>query len=1048
MSLTIVTGPAQAGKTQACIKALSGTAQPEIILLCATTYLSDSLGRRLALRRLQDDHILSSQSHITTMTFHDLTEKLWGLKGDERALIGQAARETVISELLEDLPRTSHSESLFTAGGRRFLSDVVQTFAGGPQIPGALSFAVPRVLRDLGQDYRRSLQERGLIEHDAALFDLASRGCFIEAAYGLLGFTDFPPPQRAYGEMLMMCSDVAIAVTSELTGDASEEGRRFAVELAEDYRRRTGEEPVLLQEAAPPGDGPAAELSELRRDFLQAEDFIAGDPAPGENTGEHTGAAVHLAVSMIPARGEDEEILSAAQAAQTAIDAIAQQRNKADITTDDAPAALIFRQLGTKALRLAQALDFLGVPADFDLTVPFEQTGLGAALARLLHLPFSDDPLTLAADHLLSSYGGVPQAEAYFQEKRLREQQMDYARIRQEGVVPDASSLTAKGWAQLATNMLLRAAAIPRSEFLDQGDFAAHKAFLAVLDELRTLEQIPGLHSSASDATSLDPGKLLTSIADLKVKLTPAPGSTRLLVSEASRARGRQFHTVILAGLAQQDFMMVTEPSLKERMIARITGRREPDKIVGEHQLWYDLLGCARQSLILIGQNYDLSGKELAPSGFLEEILALCGQKGEWEQAALPHSLHDELTLLQTHTESGSQKAQAFLACDASQAPSCPPRGRLTGLDFSAHAAAPFAITTLETYAKCHYAWFLSDFVARCSITENTDALTEGNIIHKTLQYFYERARDTLGCPRVTTENQRAAARLLDACFDEAATQVLKLRSGDLRTSLPMNTQASLDVLQDALHTFLESEAAWLPGFTPTHFEWKFGAEGAGEAPAPIIGGVALRGSIDRIDTLEPAQSAKGAKKTEAQLEGEGGGESEKEDETRPEPEDRGLLFVVDYKRNGAKDGGSLKTRAKHRELQATVYGLVAEQMLRPLRYAGSTYRNILNPADLSKTEHRKSIRERYAEELGFPATWNKKPQAIRDEDPEDGGLSEYDQGLADIEALVADAARNISCGDASITGVGADPSRTAACLFARRCLFIGCPYYQRGHWS
>ncbi|MCL2655796.1 MAG: PD-(D/E)XK nuclease family protein, partial [Coriobacteriia bacterium] len=626
-------------------------------------------------------------------------------------------------------------------------------------------------------------------------------------------------------------------------------------------------------------------------------------------------------------------------------------------------------------------------------------------------------------------YSGTAQAEAFYQEARLREQQMDSARIRGAGIVPDATKLTAEGWAQLATDLLLRAAAVKRSEFLDQGDFAAHKAFLAVLDELRALQQSPDPRKSAADGAPLDPGKLLATLTDLKVKLTPAPGSTRLLVSEPSRVRGRQFHTVILAGLAQQDFTAVTEPSLKERTIALITGRREPDKSVGEHQLWYDLIGCARESLILIGQNHDLSGKELAPSGFLEEILTLSGQRGEWEQAEPPHPLHDELMLLQTHTEPGSQKAQSLLAGDASGAPLCPVRGRLTKLDFSAHAASPFAITTLESYACCHYAWFLSDFVAQRSIRENTDALAEGNIIHKALQYFYERADDALGCPRVTTENQRTAARLLDTCFDEAAAEVLRLQPGDSRASLPMNTQLSLDVLQSALHAFLKSEAAWLPGFTPRYFEWKFGTE-EGEAPAPTIGGVALRGSIDRIDILECRPPV----------------ESEEADEAQPEG--KGLLFVVDYKRNGSKDGGALKTRVKHRELQATVYGLIAEQLLRPLRYAGSTYRNILNPADISKTEHRRSIRDRYAEELGFPPTWNKKPQAIKDEDPEDGGLSDYDQGLADIEALVADAARAISSGDATITGVGADAARSAPCLFARRCLLTSCPHYQRGQWS
>ncbi len=944
MSLTIVTGPAQAGKTQACLEVLAERAPSEIILVCATAYLADSLGRRLALRRAQ------GAGQITTTTFRELTRKLWGLQGDARALIGSAAREAIVGDILDGLRGGGVTESLTTAGGRRLVTELVQICA----LPEAVPLAA---LRGLAAQYQARLDEAGLIEGDAALYDLAQRCCAADAAYAFLGFTDFPPAQRAFVEMLCTQTEVAVAITCEPLGDATKEGRRFAQSFADSYQAVAGEPPRWRQETIASTAGQGEAMIQLRADFLRED--VSGD--------------ADTAVRFVAARGEDEEIAVAMRAAGEALEAITLQRNGVlEPATDDAPVALVFRQLGSKITQVAQMLDAGGIPAAFDLKIPFRQTGLGAALYALLSLPSADDDLLrFATGYLLSAYSGKSQVDAAQIEQALREGRLGYSdELCDKLDIPvlRSRSLDVESWAQLATDMLMRAVGIARSDYQNQLDFAAHKVFLRLLDELSELE------SGVSVPT------ILAGLATMRIELTPPLGSARLLVAEASRVRGRQFHTVILAGLAHQDFTARTEPTLSEHLAARITGCKDPDKLAGEHQLWYDLLGCARESLVLIAQSRDLSGQELPPSAFLEEVRSMANAEEAGQTAPMPVQPKTAIRV---------------------------PRGQLTGLDLDRFARPPFSVTTLERYARCPYAWFLNSFVARRQIREVTDAQNEGTILHDALQRFYERAPGELGEAHVRAETLDRAHPLLDRCFDEAWQKKLGVGS---TTQLPDSTQVSLASLRRSLHDFLDSEVDWLPGFEPRYLELAFGES---DAPAPLVGGVPVKGRIDRVDVCASEQP--------------------------------GALFVTDYKRSVVDGGGGLTARKNHRELQATVYSLVAGQLLAPLRPIGSAYRSILSP-QICKVEHRKSARLRLAEQLGFPPQLNRGPQPINDEAPEDGSPSVYAQGIADIEALVADASQGLSCGNIPIT-----PARKAngepqdSCPWARDCLHQACPYRRTG---
>jgi len=965
------------------------------------------------------------------MTFRDLTEKLWGLRGDGRVFIEQAAREALIDELLTEVGSGGFSESLQTAGGKRFLVELVQASAASDKRDrqGQLS----SMLAPFIDAYEKRLSQRALIEPDVALLNLADRGVFMGAAYGLLGFMDFPPAQRAYVQMLTTHTDVAIAVTCEPTGDATEEGRRFAADLKAQHWESARQEASLVQVGIDSQDNAAAELSALRADFLNDDALDHGVTPKGTPS----------ILQFRTVQGEDAEILTAVQAAKSSLDTIILQCKIASGTgketpTDDAPVALVFRHLGPVITRLAQALDHYQIPAAFDVKVPFRQAGLAAALCALLQLPQADDDLaTIASDYLLSAYSGKTQSEAAALEQCLREGRRGYvgysSGLCSQLGVPELHHLKAEEWAQLATKLLFRGNAVERNGYLRQLDFAAHKVFLSHLAEQRELEfNAQGMRSAGSDPESplLDSRKILAGLMTARIDLTPAPGSTQLLVSEAPRVRGRQFDTVILAGLAQQDFAASAEPSFSERAIAQLTGRTEPDKLAGEHQLWYDLLGCARQSLILIGQDRDLSGQKLIPSALLEELRVLSERFGRERYpdpiSAISGTQHtQELRLLQTFTPLGSGKAARLLVADPEVAPRCPVRGQLTGLDFGKQATPPFAVTTLEYYARCPYSWFLSRHVARKGIRDNVDAINEGLILHAALQHFYEQAPEELGEAHVRTVTLPLAYQLLDCCFDAATRKVLK---ADAVAQLPVAIQASLEALREALHGFLADEATWMPGFTPRYFEQKFG--GKENEPAPVIAGVTVRGAIDRIDTYEPTEAA-----PEAEIE-----------DVPVAATAEGLFFIVDYKRTGAVHGGQLSARANNKEIQATVYGLVAQQLLVPLRYAGSAYRNIMNPKNL-KIEHPISLRKRYWEQMGFPEKSGSTPAAISDERKK-GAPSTYEKGIATIEAIVADAAAGLAAGDATITAPLDKDGNEKDCPFATFCPFVGCLYYKRKSWS
>jgi len=948
MSLTIITGPAQAGKTQACIETLGRDPSREILLVCSTTYLADSLGRRLALDHTQQ---------VATTTFDLLRTKLWRLHGDRRALVEPFIREAVVDEIRGRPDARARHKSLQTTGGRRFLVELVRSC-----VPSSLPDADRgrSWLRDLITACHDRLDEEGLIEQEAALFELARREV-LPAATGVafLGFTDLTLSQRAYIKMLAAHVEVALAVTHEDSGEATEEGRAFAASL-----ELLGNDIDTVALPAPP-----TEFSLLRSRFL------------GEQ--EEEGRLTKADIEFLPVQGEDTEISQAAAAVK---DALAQQCSKVSETTDDAPVALVLRHLASKADQVSRAMEALDIPVDFDLKVPLRQSGLGSALLGLLLIPQSRTELVArASGYGLSVYSGLSREVASDLDRWLREDSPGYScKLCDELGVPLLHEMTAQDWADQATAMLMRSLSVKRSDFRRQLDFAAHKTFLSALAQLQDKAERAGVSGDAP----LDPAEISASIESARIDLTPRPGSRQVLIAEASRVRGRQFHTVVLAGLAAQDFSVGVEPSPVERAAAQLTGQEPPDKIAGEYQLFYDLLGCARARLVVIAQTRDLAGQRLAPSVLLEELLLLCGKKEEWEQA--------------TPAIAGAAPAGAPPLA-------APARGELTGLDFGQDGRAPFAITTLESYIRCPYSWFLSRFTVRKVIDDDTATRDEGMILHEALRLFYVRAREELGSARLRADLMDKARVLADRCFDEACEKVVRVPSG---ADAPEALRAPLAALRHALQSFLQTEADWLPGFTPREFERSFGNDADHEAPQ--LGGVPLRGRIDRVDVLDAPSP-------------------EDPDERRP-------LIVIDYKRKNVPEWSGLDTRIRHKEIQAAAYGLVAEQLFGGLRYIGSAYRSVMDPAS-SRIELRWADRWRYAEELGQKR--RKKPPAS---DELEAHNAKEEQNIADIETLIQRGAAGLRQGDARIAPLfQEDETPYAACEFAPYCLHTTCPSRKRG---
>jgi ATP-dependent helicase/nuclease subunit B len=168
-----------------------------------------------------------------------------------------------------------------------------------------------------------------------------------------------------------------------------------------------------------------------------------------------------------------------------------------------------------------------------------------------------------------------------------------------------------------------------------------------------------------------------------------------------------------------------------------------------------------------------------------------------------------------------------------------------------------YSASQLEEYAKCPFQYFLKRILRLEAVeepTEDLEAFELGSIIHSILYEFYQIINErNIVLSNCDEETFQIAVKII---FNIAEAKIDKLR---LSSSLIFFEREKIlgiagIIKNSILYKFLEEERKEKDGFKPKYFELEFGNidnPDTVDQNAVRVGGIKVRGKIDRIDTDE-----------------------------------------------------------------------------------------------------------------------------------------------------------------------------------------------------
>ena len=847
MSLTLITGPANAAKAGAVLDRFRAALPREPVLVVPTPADVEHYQRELAAEGI----VVGAE----VVTFSWLVRRLAEAAGVRPRVLGPVARERVVRAAvaetrLEVLARSAAAPGFAAAAGALF-AELGRSLVGPARFTRAVrdwaeAPAHAAELAALFSAYHRRLERLEAVDAEglakAALDALRER----PAAWGarpvfLYGFDDLTPLQRDAVETLARHADVCVALAYE-PGRAAFAGRAATVELLKPLAHRH----ELLEDRSEhyvPASRVA--LHHLERGLFE----------PHAGRREPNGA-----VRLLEAGGERAE-------AELVAAEILELMGSGVVPED---ISVLVRGGPAEAGVLGQVLADYGIPVSLERRIPLGGTRLVAGLlagaraalpggtaadlltwlrtpGRLVDPDAADAleahvrraELTTAAEarramhRLHEAVTGLAGADdAVAGRLAVADVALDaLADAAAEGAEPFLHALVAEAEA-IWTAPHRRAAAVLGPEAA--ADARAAAALRRAADELRSL-------AAADPALAGGPAELLAALADVPVR---EPGAERaVLVADPLAIRARRFRAVFVCGLQEGTFPRhpVPEPFLDDAArasLARASGLvlpRHEDVLARERYLLYAAVSRPEEVLFLSFRSSDEEGDPAQPSAFVDDIRALFTDElwtrrgrrllGEvtWPPAAAP-TPHE---LRRARAVAGERPEPPPLGAPHTE----PVLGLLAGRETEAARG-------LETFAGCGVKWLIESVLRPERSEPDPEPMRRGSIAHAVLEQTLRRLRDREGSARLTPASLPAALEELDRAMAERRAAASGPRA-----------HAALRELEVDLRRLLRHEAECGPALEPHWLEWSFGREGDEHGPLPLAGtGVGVTGRVDRID--------------------------------------------------------------------------------------------------------------------------------------------------------------------------------------------------------
>jgi ATP-dependent helicase/DNAse subunit B len=842
VGLTLITGPANAGKVALLLRRYLDALPQEPVLIVPTRPDVEQAERDLL-------ELHPALMGGTIGTFDDLFRSI--ARGGASRPIASPTQQTLIARRAVAVSRASMNglgrSARFGGFADALLGAVGDLEAGlldPADLEGDLSTLYHAYLSELDNLglWDRQLQRRQAAERVAG--DLAAWHGQPVFAHG---FEDLTAAEWALLEALAGRAEVTVSLPYEPGRAAFASLRRTAEDLSALASGRIEELPPRFAEVAEPA------IAHLERALFED----APPPAPPIDGAVRffEGAGTRGALELVA-----EELLALIRSG-TPAEAI----------------GVVCPSLDRLQAPLETALGTLGVPYAIEAPIALAKTSYGQALVALLRFAWLDGGRGDLYAFLRSPYSGFSRASVDFLEGRLRGRAVESAerveeetiRLRDGQPLPPLETIRSapsslEAVQALATAMLRAAYGLelpPATEAARQ-DLRAHDAVMRLVGELRGWIELGG---------SLAPDEIVSLLERADVRRAGAPEPGRVAILDLLRARTRRFDVVFVLGLEGGSLPRRGHESpflgddarreLDDRHRARLV---RPDQVARDRYLFYTACSRATHRLYLVREASTDDGTPREPSPFWEETQAVFEREDvdRWTRRRALSQLTWPLESAPTDRErlrataalaaAEADVAEAVAAANgwerrlvrARRAFERPTRLTHPAVLAELGARGMFSVTELERFVDCSSIWFLERVIDPKSIDAQVDARLRGSIAHQVLFRFYSRLPKELGLERLEPDRVEEALGFLRRCLDDAIAGV--------RMELtPLQRRELEGGLRRDLEAFVRDDAELGIPLVPRRFEVSFGSERSApelQRGLELAPGVMLGGKIDRVD--------------------------------------------------------------------------------------------------------------------------------------------------------------------------------------------------------